>query len=445
MIQQLTITQARALALAAQGFIGAAALDAPVASPIGGQLGAPAQLDPTGNVYPPRTVLDVVDRLGLLQIDSVSVFERAHYLPLFSRLGAFKKSDLDDLTGATHPTLIEYWAHEASFIRTDRLPLYRFRMKSFEDRYASNPDSFANRNRDFLQWLLDEVGAKGPLTIREVEHDRKVRTGNWWGWSDVKYGLEYLFAVGELVSAGRDKFSRRYALPAQILPETIANHQIDERDAKLSLLAHAAKVVGVGTLKDIADYHRLKPTVIKPLIAELVANGILVEVSVDDWLDAAYVHNCWLGSPLLATAANNGNQASAEALAAKFLAASPTTILSPFDPVVWFRERALRLFDFEYRIEIYTPAPKRIYGYYTLPILHRGRIVGRIDLKSDRKAKVLLVQSIWQETWLSARESAVLARDLAKHLKVVAKWQELEAVSVQPVGNLSLELAAHFA
>lgn len=432
MIQQLTITQARALALAAQGFIA------------GGVSDAGGELDPTGNVYPPRTVLDVVDRLGLLQIDSVNVFERAHYLPLFSRLGNYKKSDLDNLTGDSDPTLIEYWAHEASFIRTERLPLYRFRMKSFEDRHASNPDSFANRNRDFLQWLLAEIGAKGPLTIREVEHDRKVRTGNWWGWSDVKYGLEYLFAVGELVSAGRDKFSRRYALPAQILPETIANHLIDERDAKLSLLSHASKVLGVGTLKDIADHHRLKPTTIKPLISELVSNGVLVEASVDGWADAAYVHNCWLGSPLLADA-NGGNQASAEALAAKLLAASPTTILSPFDPVVWFRERALRLFDFEYRIEIYTPAPKRIYGYYTLPILHRGQIVGRIDLKSDRKAKVLLVQSVWQENWLSARESAVLARDLAKHLKVVSNWQELEAVSVQPVGNLSLELAAHFA
>ena len=435
MIQQLTITQARALALAAQGLIG----DGAVASEVGGA-GASGALDPTGNVYPPKTVLDVVDRLGLLQIDSVNVFERAHYLPLFSRLGNYKKTDLDNLTGGAHPTLIEYWAHEASFIRTDRLPLYRFRMKSFEDRHASNPESFANRNRDFLQWLVDEISAKGPLTIREVEHDRKARTGNWWGWSDVKYGLEYLFSVGELVSAGRDKFSRRYALPAQILPEAVANHMIAERDAQLSLLAHAAKVHGVGTLKDIADYHRLKPTVIKPLIAEMVSNGVLIEVAVDGWVDAAYVHNCWLNSPLLAA-----EGASANALATKLLAASPTTILSPFDPVVWFRERASRLFDFEYRIEIYTPQPKRIYGYYTLPILHRGRIVGRIDLKSDRKAKVLLVQSTWHETWLSARESAVLARDLAKHLKTVAKWQELEAVSVQPVGNLSLELAAHFA
>ena len=372
-----------------------------------------------------KTVLDVIDRFGMLQIDSVNVFERAHYMPMFSRIGRYDKSELDSLTGGFNPTLIEYWAHEASFIRTEDLPLYNWRRDWYRDR-AAEPGSFARENAKLCKWILAEIAANGPMPAGAFEHEQNKRGDSWWGWSNVKRSLERMFLTGQLVSGGRHKFQRLYALPEQVLPAEVLNREITHFDAKLELLNEAGRLMGVGTAKDIADVHRFRSSHIKPEIQALVDSGILVPVKVEGWREQAYLHRDYVGFDTSA------------------IKPALTTVLSPFDPLTWFRERAERIFGFEYRIEIYTPEPKRIFGYYTLPILHKEQLVGRIDLKSDRQNGQLLVQSAWHEHELSGGQVSASAKALAKHLGEVKRWQGLNDVQVKPKGNLSLELATHF-
>jgi uncharacterized protein YcaQ len=390
-------------------------------------------LEGLGMRHKHASTLEVVERLGLLQVDSVNVFERAHYLPLFSRMGSFDKSQLDDLQtiepGNSHPKLIEYWAHEASLIPIERLPLYKFRMDAAHD--DSRPNrwrDWANSNQDLCQWILNEIGTKGPLTVSQIEHDSNVRKGSWWGWSDAKQALEWLFMTGELVSGGRDKFSRRYALPEQVLPAHIVErlHTVDNHQARKTLLTHAAGVHAVATDKDLADYHRMKLTTVRPLLRELVEEGKIRAAKVAGWKEPAFIS-------LEAAASLNATESAKST--------NPTTILSPFDPVVWNRDRALRMFNFDYRIEIYTPKEKRIFGYYSLPILHNRKLIGRVDLKSDRQNSALLVQSCWAENWLDDKQKASAAAGLAKNLKDAQKWQKLDQIKVEPAGNLSAETA----
>ena len=413
MTEHLSLRDAQLLTLNGQGLT-ASLQNLPAANPA---------------IEQPTSVSQVIDRMGLLQIDSVNVFERAHYLPLFSRLGAYDKAQLDSLTGGQHPSVIEYWAHEASFIRTENLPLYKWRMdahrqKSIEDAKGS---SWANQNRDFIEWLKAEIETKGPLTSGQVEHDSKsVRSGSWWGWSDVKRGLEWLFLVGDLVSGGREGFSRRYATPEQILPMDVLErlNTANETDSRTALLTQAARTFGVATDKDLADYHRMKLDKVRPILQDLTDAGVLTRVKVEGWNEPTFVFSETLAKET-----------------SKAPSVPRTTLVSPFDPLVWFRPRTARLFGFEYRIEIYTPKEKRIYGYYTLPILHDGRLVGRIDLKSDRKAKTLLVQAAWHEAWLTKAEIRQAASALKRHLKEIQKWQELDDLVIEPVGNLSSFLA----
>jgi len=381
-----------------------------------------------------------IERLGLLQIDSVNVFERAHYMPLFSRLGSY---DRDALHERMEPAplqekpsgLVEYWAHEASLIPVENLPLYAWRMHAV--RTATNPKptswtAWGRANTELLDWILAEIRERGPLTVNQIEHDRNKRKGTWWGWSDVKTGLEVLFMWGRLTSAGRQGFSRRYALPEQVLPPHISASLAGIDDlptetlnaARKTLLLQAADTLAVATVKELLDYHRQKREAAKPLIDELVEEGLLKPATVSGWSEPAFIGARGLRELEEAPAGTN-----------------PTTILSPFDPTVWFRDRAVNLFGFEYRIEIYTPKEKRIYGYYTLPILHNRKIVGRIDLKSERKAKVLMVQSVWAEPWVTEKQQGSIAAALAKHLVDVAKWQGLQSITLEPVGNLSAQLA----
>ena len=398
MVDSLDLRQARLLALRAQGLIG----------------------------DKPQSVLSTFEKIHVLQIDSVNVFERAHYLPLFSRLGSYQKSELDDLTGGFEPKLIEYWAHEAAFMSTSDWPLFRHRMEASQAKRIDAPGSWGHQNRKFLDWLIAEVAEKGPLTAGEVEHDRGARTGSWWGWSDVKLGLETLFAAGHLVSGGRGKFQRTYALPNAVLSAELLAQTVPELDARKALLTQAAKSLGVATAADLIDYHRQnRAASLKPL-HELVEAGDLIEMRVEDWADSSYVANGILDG------------INWDALAAE--AEKLTTVVSPFDPIAWNRERARRLYGFDYKIEIYTPAAKRIYGYYSLPILHRGALVGRVDLKSDRAAKQLLVQSAWHEPWLNLAAQKRLASDLSAHLKTAQRWQGLESALVKPVGNLAARL-----
>jgi uncharacterized protein YcaQ len=365
------------------------------------------------------SVIAVVDRLGLLQVDSVNVFERAHYLPLFSRLGKFDKSELESAMGGFHPQLIEYWAHEASIVRIENWPLYRWRMNAYRDKYSTKWGMEAG-NKKLVEQIISQLRANGPMTTGQFETEANVRKGSWWGWSDLKEALEYMFLVGDLVSGGRDSFKRLYALPEQVLPQHILDHTPSDADAKKKLFLQAATATGVGTYTDIADWHRMSPTTNKKLFAELVEAGELIEVQVDGWAQPGYVNA----------------STSLEGLDAKAPGAR-TTILSPFDPVCWKRDRIERMFGFEYRIEIYTPEPKRQFGYYTLPILHNRDLVGRIDLKSDRHGRQLLAQASWHETKLNDREVASLAKALNKHLKEVQSWQGLNETVVRHKGNLA--------
>ena len=398
MAEPMSLHEARSLVFAAQGLSGS----------------------------PDSTVLQTIDRLGLLQIDSVNVFERAHYMPLFSRLGAYDKRELDDLSGGFNPSLIEYWAHEASIIRTENLPLYKWRMDNWRAReLAKGNDSWMAQQTDLLTWIKSELAEKGPLTASAIEHDRNVRKGNWWGWSDVKRGLEALFGIGDLVSGGREKFSRIYALPEQVLPTEILNADISPDEAKRRLILQAATAIGIGTRADILDWHRLNKGDANHIIDELIESSSIIELKVEGWREAALA---------LPSALERG-------LSAK----SRTTLLSPFDPLIWYRPRAERLFDFHYRIEIYTPEAKRQFGYYTLPVLHDDQIIGRIDLKNDRQNKLLIAKASWREDGLSVRTRSSSSAAVANHLSAVAKWQGCSQVQIEPKGNWALELAAHFA
>jgi len=356
----------------------------------------------------PANVSDVFKHLHLLQVDSVNVFERAHYMPLFSRLGNYQKSELDSLLGGSNPHLIEYWAHEACIIETADLPLFHFRMS--ENRYQ-------NWDLKLGAWIVNELRTRGPLTTSDFDHPDHSRKGAWWGWSDVKRTLERMFYCGQLVSGGRDKFKRIYALPEQILPSKLLENPPTELEAKKQLLVKASKALGVADQKELADYFRIwQPAKLTPLLNELVEEGELVATKIDGWNTTAYVNR-----------ATNLNAPKHQG----------TTILSPFDPLCWCRPRASRLFNFDYKIEIYVPEPKRIYGYYSLPLLHNGELIARIDLKSNRQRGVLEVKSTWAE---ESKVKTFPAQAVSKHLKQVVKWQGLQQVEVFEKGNVRLEL-----
>jgi hypothetical protein len=366
-----------------------------------------------------KTVLDVITRFGMLQIDSVNVFERAHYMPLFSRLGSYDKNELDSLTGGKNPTLIEYWAHQASFIKTEDFPLFDWRMQWYRDR-ASLAGSFEKENKKLIAWIKAELLANGPMTSSQFEHEENKRQGSWWGWSNVKRALERMIDQGVLIAAGRQNFSRIYALPEQVIPTKILNKSVDHIKAQEQLISNASRLMGVGTLKDIANVYCQNATEVKPILASLLEQGVIQEVAVENWKDKAFIHKDFIGFNF------------------KEIKPSLTTVLSPFDPLTWQRERAFRIFNFDYRIEIYTPEPKRIYGYYSLPTLHKENLVARIDLKSDRQNKTLLVQSAWHEKHLTTKEVETSAKAISKHLVEVRKWQGLESIEARPKGNLEL-------
>ncbi|MDJ0350233.1 crosslink repair DNA glycosylase YcaQ family protein [Cryobacterium sp. PH29-G1] len=391
---------ARRIALAAQGF--------------------GARPAPTSTVGI-RQLSNLVNRLELLQIDSVNVFERSHYMPAFSRLGPYDKTQLDRLTTGREARFTEYWAHEASFLPVDTWPLFRWRMQHFRDRSARTPDDWSHANRPMLNWLLAELAANGPMRASAIEHDANKRSGPWWGWSEVKTGLEVLFRWGDVVSAGRIRFERVYALPDQVFATAVLDRTVSSADAHRELVSRSARAHGIGTVKDFADYFRLKSAPTAVAVRELAEAGELLAVEVPGWGPRGAAGAAWLHRD-----------------ARLPRAISAQAILSPFDPVVWERARALRLFDFHYRIEIYTPEPKRVFGYYSLPILLGDTIVGRVDLKNDRQNGVLRVQSAWAEP--TAPTDA--AGRLATLLRDAARWQGLDEIEVMPRGNLAAGLAA---
>jgi uncharacterized protein YcaQ len=386
----LSNAEAKRIALAAQGF---------------------ADPRPTGRVDR-RHLGRVLDRIGLLQIDSVNVLVRSQELPLFARLGPHPRTLIDDAT--RRGQLFEYWVHEASLVPVDQYHLYRWRMgepyrwPGFRRR--------VERLGDYVEQVYQRVVDEGPLVAGDLGA-RVGKRGTWWDYDDGKTALEALFYLGRITARRRPQdFARVYDLPERMLPaEVLARPALPAHDARKELLVLAAKYHGVGTLQDLADYHRLTPTLCKPALAELVEEGRVLPVTVAGWDRPAYLH----------PEARLRRRIHARAL------------LSPFDPVVWNRERALRIFRFHYRIEIYTPPSKRQYGYYVLPFLLGDELVGRVDLKADRARGALLVQSASAEPGVDERE---VAAGLMEELRLMASWLELDRVEVSGRGDLGRSL-----
>lgn len=361
-----------------------------------------------------RQVTATLQRMRILQIDSVNVFSRSHYMPLFARLGPYDTGLLDAVAFSRRPRWVESWAHVASLVAADDWPLLQFRRDDMRRKYGS--DAWADAHRPLLQWLRDELAERGPLRPAEIDHDaRKGSRGSWWGWDDVKNGLERLWLFGEVAIAGRRGFERRYALSADVLPAHALDRTVPRSEAIAELVRRAAVAYGVATAADLADYWRIRdrPAVLSA-VNDLVDTGELIPVHVEGWHSGGRPARAWLHRD-----------------AARPRRIDATAILSPFDPVVWFRERAERLFDFDYRIEIYTPAEKRRFGYYSLPVVVGDDVVGRVDLKADRAASALRVQSAWWEHGAPADA----AERMALELRAAAAWQGLERVTVSRWGD----------
>ena len=363
-----------------------------------------------------RRIESTIRRVAPLQIDSVNVFARSHAMPLFSRLGAYDPAALEHLAFGEHRRFTEYWAHEAALIPIEDWPLWGWKMAALREKDARK-GGWGSSNPEMLEWLRSSLAASGPVLASEIEPDAAQRRGPWWGWSDVKLGLEHLFAWGEVAIAGRTRFERRYGLVEHVLPASALGPAIPRADAIRELVARSAAAIGVGTLADLADVHRLRVDDTRAAVRELQDAGVLEPVAVDGWRQRAWRHR--------------------DARRPRRIEAA--TILTPFDPVTWDRDRALRHFGFHYRIEIYTPAPKRTFGYYSLPILLDDAIVGRMDLKADRAAGALLVQSAWREEGPigagadPSRIAAVVAS--------AAEWQGLDRIVVRDRGTLARDLA----
>lgn len=398
--QTLSAAEARRVALAAQGFAR-------------GRPAAPGT----------RQLNAAIARMGVLQIDSVNVFARSHYMPLFSRLGPYDTAALDRLLFARRAPYVESWAHVAAFIPAEDWNLFRFRMDDNRAKYGTDPDGWFQQNREIVEWVRAELAARGPLRPAQIEHDAKAgRRGPWWDWDVVKNALEYLFLFGDVAIAGRRGFERRYALAEQVIPAATLARPVPRQDAIRELVSRAARSYGVATASDLADYWRIKDRpAVTAAIADLVDAGDLQPVTVAGWLSAGRPAKAWIHRD-----------------AALPRRIDTAALLTPFDPVVWFRDRAQRLFAFEYRIEIYTPAPQRRYGYYSLPLLVDDDIVGRVDLKADRAASTLRVQSAW---WEAGRPPGAAVR-LADELRAAATWQGLEQISLSRWGDATAELAA---
>ena len=367
-----------------------------------------------------RELRSTIRRLGLLQIDSVNILVRAHYMPLFSRLGAYERSHLDaDSYDRRSRRLFEYWAHEACLVPLELQPLFRWRMAAAArgEGIYSGLARFAKERKGFIAEVLARVRAEGPVAASDIGPAATAAAG-WWSWSEAKTALEFLFWTGEVTTLRRETagFARIYDLPERALPAAILGLPTPTAaEAQRALLLHAARALGVAAATDLREYFRLPADDARIRIEELVENGDLTPVAVEGWAKPAYVTRD-LKVPRRAEG---------------------VALLSPFDPLLSERARAERLFDFRYRIEIYTPAHKRQFGYYCLPLLMGERIVARLDLKADRAAGVLRVQSAHTEHHAAPGEVAEAARpELAR----MAAWLGLGEVVVAGRGKLAAAL-----
>jgi uncharacterized protein YcaQ len=362
-----------------------------------------------------------VERLAQFQIDSINVVTRAHFLPLFSRLGPYDVSLLDRAASSPPRRLFEYWGHAASLIDVNLQPLLRFRMQDGYRDVWSGVERVARNNPALVDFVRDEVAARGPISARDLEIVEVRDRSNWgWNWSSVKTVLEWLFYCGEVTSARRNaQFERVYDLPERVLPRAVLDQSTPTPEESVTgLVRRAARALGVASEFCLRDYFRTRPQMTRDAIAALVETGELVPVVVEGL--AAKPHYVWHEAAL-------PRRITARAL------------LSPFDSMIFERARLERLFDFVYRIEIYVPAPKRVHGYYVYPFLLGDRFVARVDLKADRARGVLRVNSAWLEP---GHDPAYVAAELAAELRMLAEWQGLSSVQVLPRGDLAPTLRA---
>ena len=392
MTLSLSLAEARRLALAAQGF----------------------GRTPRGAVGH-KHLQTQIERLGVLQIDSVNALVRSHYLPAFSRLGPYQAEHLDELAWgrARRRRLFEYWGHEASLLPLELFPLLRWRMRRAADGQGIYRElaKFGVERRDVLDSVLQAVRERGALGAGSLS-SRTEKAGPWWDWSAEKTALEWLFAAGEVTVAGRRGFERLYDLPERVIPAEVLNHpDLDEGEAQRRLLLRSADALGVATERDLRDYYRLDVSDSRRRIAELVEAGELLPVTVQGWRQAAYCR----GEPRIPRRIRH------------------SALLSPFDSLIWERERTERLFGFRYRLEIYTPQAKRVYGYYVLPFLHHERLLARVDLRSERAAGRLAVHAVHLEEAVLSEEARLA---LADSLRALAHWLGLEEVWLAPSVNL---------
>ncbi|MCW2793449.1 MAG: hypothetical protein JWO76_2547 [Nocardioides sp.] len=388
MVESLSTAQARRIALAAQGF-----------------------LDPRHTTPTMRTFNRTLSRTGVLQVDSVNVLQRAHYMPLFSRMGAYDTELLRRAAEQRPRRIVEYWAHVQAFMPVELWPVMQHRMESYRGKRGKwgivdeKPDLEAN--------LIAEVRDRGASTARDLDDGLPRSKENWgWNWSETRRVLDYLFTAGELAIAGRNsQFEILYDLPERVIPpEILALPTPSVEEASRELVRRAARSHGVGTGPDLRDYYRMPVAETQQAINDLVEDGELIVVNVEG-RRPSYLHRD----------ARLPRRVNARAL------------LSPFDPVVWERRRTEELFDFRYRIEIYVPAPQRVHGYYVLPFLLRDRIVGRVDLKADRAGDRLVVKAAYAEPGAPADT----AEELSAELRQLAGWLGLSDVAVEPRGDLA--------
>ncbi|TIO77985.1 MAG: winged helix-turn-helix domain-containing protein [Mesorhizobium sp.] len=394
MKEKISLAMARRIALGAQGFT-----------------------DPRPGGEPNRRHLArVLSRTGLLQIDSVSAVVRAHYMPLYSRLGPYPLALLDNAAVSRKRTVFEYWAHEASFLPVETYPLMRWRMQRAErgEEMYLGLAKWGRERKPMIEEIYREVADRGPIAASDIEGHKG--NGGWWGWSEAKHAFEWLFWAGRITTAYRRGFERYYDLPERVLPQAVLDLPVPSvEDAHRELLRISARAHGIATYSDLRDYFRLAPGDTKDRIEELVEAGELLPVRVEGWDKTAYLHKD----------ARVPRRIEARAL------------LAPFDPVVFERTRTEKLFGFRYRIEIYTPAEKRQYGYYVLPLLLGDRIVARVDLRADRPASVLRVHAAYAETGAPPETAA----QLFDELKQMQAWLGLESIEVTPAGDLGPALA----
>ena len=397
----MSIDTARRVALAAQGF---------------------ADPRPQGEVTR-RHLQRALGRTKLLQLDSVNVAVRAHYMPLYSRLGAYA-ADLVDQAAWSHRArrprlLVEYWAHEASLIPVEDWPLLRWRMREYGGAWRRKYRTLLERSPELVNDVLAAVKEHGPIGAgaleRELGGGQRQGSGPWWNRTDTKHACELLFAMGELTTGSRRGFERLYDLPDRVLPAGVLATEPEDDVAIRGLVERSAQALGVGTEADLRDYYRLRPAQSQQAVAELVEDGVLEPVTVRGWRQPAYRH--------------------ADARAPRKI--TGRALLCPFDPLIWERSRAERLFGFRYRIEIYVPEPKRAYGYYVFPFLLNGELVARVDLKADRAAGALRVPGAFSEPGV---DLAAVVPELAAALRDMAEWLGLSGVEVGERGDLAAAL-----